>query len=159
VQRGGGGLLEIWKFCRKFRRLCPPPTPPEKVNFRHCGKVSLSHQNKKKTHKSYKIYSSTYHFEQQIILKKQYNSSSKVFKCTSSWNSGPTSQRQLEKMFIWLSSSIDHPSLNVQGSSIPLHLFWSLSFLCFVCMYCRLICMYDIDIIQMCRKLEEECPG
>jgi hypothetical protein len=22
---GGGGLSEIWKFCRKFRRLCPPP--------------------------------------------------------------------------------------------------------------------------------------
>jgi hypothetical protein len=21
-----GGLSEIWKFCRKFRRLCPPPT-------------------------------------------------------------------------------------------------------------------------------------
>jgi hypothetical protein len=34
------------------------------------------------------------------------------------------------------------PSLNVQGSSIPLHLFWSLSFLCFVCMCCRLICMF-----------------
>jgi hypothetical protein len=31
---GGGGMSEIWKFCRKFRRLCPPP--PEKVNFRHC---------------------------------------------------------------------------------------------------------------------------
>jgi hypothetical protein len=31
---GGGGLPEIWKFCRKFRGLCPPPPPPE-VNFRH----------------------------------------------------------------------------------------------------------------------------
>jgi hypothetical protein len=27
----------------------------------------FSHQNKKKTRKSYKIYSSAYHFEQQII--------------------------------------------------------------------------------------------
>jgi hypothetical protein len=34
---GGGGLPEIWKFCRKFRRLWPPPPPPppEEVNFRH----------------------------------------------------------------------------------------------------------------------------
>jgi hypothetical protein len=24
VQMGGGGMSEIWKFCRKFRRLCPP---------------------------------------------------------------------------------------------------------------------------------------
>jgi hypothetical protein len=33
-----GGMSEIWEFCRKFRRLCPPP-PPEKVNFRHCTVV------------------------------------------------------------------------------------------------------------------------
>jgi hypothetical protein len=26
-------MSEIWKFCRKFRKLCPPP--PEIVNFRH----------------------------------------------------------------------------------------------------------------------------
>ena len=29
---GGGGLSEIWKFCRKFRRLCPPP-PTGKSEF------------------------------------------------------------------------------------------------------------------------------
>jgi hypothetical protein len=28
---GGGGMSEIWKFCRKFRA-----PPPEKVNFRQC---------------------------------------------------------------------------------------------------------------------------
>jgi hypothetical protein len=45
-----------------------------------CGKsASFSHQNKKKMHTSYKMYSSTYHFEQQIILKQQHNNRKNVY--------------------------------------------------------------------------------
>jgi hypothetical protein len=34
---GGGGTSEIWKFCRKFRRLCLPTG-----NFRHCLQQTCS---------------------------------------------------------------------------------------------------------------------
>jgi hypothetical protein len=44
----GGGLSEIWKFCRKFRRLCPNLVPracfaPHRKNFRHCTRAPKFH--------------------------------------------------------------------------------------------------------------------
>jgi hypothetical protein len=57
--------------------------------------------------------------------------------------SSPLVQMTKNSLFMTAFLSLKWNPLNVQGSSIPLHIFWSLSFLYFVCMCCRPICMFS----------------